>query len=835
MKIGDNYNYIKFNGNILNFILNIIRNNLSLICQLGLNANTIKENKITDELVKNLFLNDKENIKEISKKLIINEIISHDNLDSFKSIKSSIFPSIKETFDDDKIEELILSMTNKTLTHNKKAKFSIKDKYLQYLDISSVYNLYKKSSMLKYINNFKKEIISIYNVYFYPFIKYEINLQNNLTKNFFINQSNFDIVFKLTELLLTNESYFIFQEFFLNELINYWNIFFYECGKNINDYEYKSFLNNNRATIEKLINILQKNSLTDQSLKSFCISVIDKITSNELFVYYKLMENERVVKPEKMSLKNSVREHMKNKFKKNYQKFNKLYRIDTIKIENKHLETCIYCLKLIKKNDITNLYGKLLSFRNDYFYSNSFCRTLLNKYSNYNNIQKVIEQKLKDSGLLMSSCNHIIHNLCFMKLFNNSNTLKCPLCNQFALCIIPYLNKCNDEDIQSAIKGYEIFEKENKSFYIKIDEGSDELNQKLKEMYKDKKTEALYHDIMYTAKIYYALISSNFKINGEIVDFGFSIIEIIERFSRYFSNFYDLINNDNDIQNKFECYENFIYIIRILIRIQNLNTNTAFGILNDSLISLLSLDNKIFCEILFEDKIKEILAKILFIISLLFDYEYIKGYEKYILKIFLPLYPIQYFIRKIIIDNKLNIDIKLITEKYNNSELEKYLKSDKSLQQILEYLCKCIMLNNIIIRKNNIENQKINEDISLNLNDMLEKIGLSEYESKSVWDIINSLDSFKIENPNNEFHSFFNQHITESKILSNFFFYIFDIKYKNVIQEYLKNYLNKNNYIHPNLLGSYMPIKYKFISLPNFAIDFQFKYFDIPCSYCKKV
>ena len=165
MKIGDNYNYIKFNGNILNIILNIIGNNLSLICQLGLNANINIENKITDELVKNLFLNDKENIKEISKKLIINEIISHENLDSFKNIKMSIFLSIKETFSEDKIEELILSMTNKTLTLNKKAKFSIKDKYLQYLDMSSVYNLYEKSHMLKYINNFKKEIISIYNVY----------------------------------------------------------------------------------------------------------------------------------------------------------------------------------------------------------------------------------------------------------------------------------------------------------------------------------------------------------------------------------------------------------------------------------------------------------------------------------------------------------------------------------------------------------------------------------------------------------------------------------------------------------------------------------------------
>ena len=35
-------------------------------------------------------------------------------------------------------------------------------------------------------------------------------------------------------------------------------------------------------------------------------------------------------------------------------------------------------------------------------------------------------------------------------------------------------------------------------------------------------------------------------------------------------------------------------------------------------------------------------------------------------------------------------------------------------------------------------------------------------------------------------------------------------------------------------MGSCLPIKYSFITLPNIAIDFQFKYFDIPCSYCNK-
>ena len=51
----------------------------------------------------------------------------------------------------------------------------------------------------------------------------------------------------------------------------------------------------------------------------------------------------------------------------------------------------------------------------------------------------------------------------------------------------------------------------------------------------------------------------------------------------------------------------------------------------------------------------------------------------------------------------------------------------------------------------------------------------------------------------------------------------------------MERQLIKTNLIHPDLLGSCLPIKYNIISLPNIAIDFQFQYFDIPCSYCKVV
>jgi hypothetical protein len=218
LEIEDYYHFMKFNGKILKLILNIIQDNTCFLWVLGRSYQFLTDVKISNELLKNLFIKDKNNIKEITKKLIINEIMSNENLNDYTNINDAIFDSIKGVFGEEKIEELLLSMTNKTLTRNKKAKFSIKDEYLKYLDISSIYNYKEKSSIQKYINNFKKEKISIYNTYFYPFSKYEVNLQNNIFQNFFINQENFDITFKMTELLLKFFSLLFFLDFYIRRI-----------------------------------------------------------------------------------------------------------------------------------------------------------------------------------------------------------------------------------------------------------------------------------------------------------------------------------------------------------------------------------------------------------------------------------------------------------------------------------------------------------------------------------------------------------------------------------------------------------------------------------------
>ena len=151
----DNYKFLKFNQKIFKLILNIIRDNKSFIWEIGSSYKKLKKGKLPNKLTESIILNDKENIKEICKNIIINEIVSNENLNTYTNVTDSIFASIKEIFGEDEIEKLILSMTNKTLTKNKKAKFSIKDEYLKYLDINSIYNYKQKSNIQKYINNFK--------------------------------------------------------------------------------------------------------------------------------------------------------------------------------------------------------------------------------------------------------------------------------------------------------------------------------------------------------------------------------------------------------------------------------------------------------------------------------------------------------------------------------------------------------------------------------------------------------------------------------------------------------------------------------------------------------
>ena len=828
----DNYKYMKFNNKILIYIFNIIRDNKSLIWEAGSSYKSLSTSKINNKFIESIIMNDKKNIEEICKNLIINEIVSSENLDDFTKITDAIPSSIKEVLGEENIEQLILSMTNKTLTRNKKAKFSIKDEYLKFLDINSIYDFTNKSNIQKYINNFKKEKVQIYNTYFYPFTKYEINSQKNIENNFFLYQENFDIIFKFTKLLLKNEKYFIFQQFLLSEIINYWNIFFKLCQDYQDAQEYISFININKTKIEILADILINNSLDDNSIKDYISSVVQKITNNELFVNIKILIN-KSIESSKINIdkinKNHAKEKLKDKFKLKLNKLGKVFKIDSLKKENKIYDSCIYCLKPIEKNNINNMYGKVANIIKDYLYSNAFYQTIQKEYFNYN--KKIFEgikiNEIKIKGLNIYSCNHYIHNACFLKLKHTTKIEKCPLCKQNINSFIPCLKQYNNEEFFYLFKGYILSKNTEENKYC-ISYSQEELDSQkgFQELINNKGSSI--QELIKISKLYLFTFIQDIAIN-DLLDNSILTQKIIENCSTVISNYFDFIGNYSDKNSKIEYFQDLILIIRFLMKSEIMNPDTAFNILIEQLKSINIMDYNNFFRDIFEDNLKVKLSQILFIISILFDYESLKGYELFIMKIFLPLYTIQYYIKYILISNEFKFDIQILLKKFNYTEFSNYIKTDNNIQKVLEYLAQRILLYNSLIRHDNGDYIINNQDLTFDLNNNLDIIGLSYFKLISYEKIIIMLDN--IEEKDNDIkiiNSFLRLFLSEMKI--NDFF-------SDNILNLIKNCITKilDIYISPNLLGSCLPIEYNLINLPSIAIDFQYLYFDIPCAYCKKI
>ena len=827
----DNDKYMNFNGKILKFILNLIRDNTSFLFGLGSSCNFLSKSKIPNEIVKSIFMNDKDSIKEICKKLIINQIMSEENLAPYIDIKNNIYESIWNIFGEDKIEDLIVSLTNKTLTQNKKAKFSLKDEYLKNLDITSVYNYENESNIVKYINNFKKEKLSIYNTYFYPFTKYEINLQNNIFHNFFINQENFDIIFKLTELLLTEEKYIIFQKFFLSQLINYWNIFFYIFQDDNNQTEeYKLFINKNKQTIQKLINILMNESLDDISLKDYCMSVIEKITKNNLLIDLEINKDNNTKKENKaIILKKSLLKKMKIKYKKKNKQLEKFYKTESFKVDLNIYEPCIYCLKPIEPNNINNLYGKVGNLLNDFLFFNGFSQTLKNEFGKYCKDEEllltILSKKDKKYSYFIYSCNHFIHNSCYIKL--STNATKCPLCKRKINLFIPHLsNYINNKDSYGLFKGVNLLHKEqttnlkdNNKFDISMI--SKEEKKKIQDICKTK-----FDELIILSKQFMSPFTEDFDFYfiepSKRKDKISSTQKIIDIISCMFSDFFDLIENFDNIDIKIENYKNIILVIRLFLKLDILDYETIFNILIKLLNKLLYFNNETnFIEIIFENDLKRIFSQILIIISILFDYESIIGYEKNLINLILPIYSIQYYIREILICSEFQFNFNIFKQYYNPFHFKEFLKKNKNAENIIKYIIKNIKLTNKLIGND--------KDFDTNINKILDKLGFSNDKLEYFIDKIFMPDfcEDRAQKNNKTIDLFFSQFLPKKKIYN-----FFGIRYYLIFMSYSNK---KKQFINPNLLCSCLPIIYNFIELPKFALDFQYNFFNVPCYSCERI
>ena len=899
----DNKKYMKFSSKILRLILIILRNNTCLIWNLGGSYQMLQHNKIEDNLLKDIINKDKNNFIELTKELIVNQTFIKQNLALYTDIYDYIFLSLKEVLGHNNIKELILSLTNKTLTQDKKAKFSIKDENLNYLDLNYIIYPTHKSTVEKYISDFKKNLVSIFNTHFYPVNKYENMLTIEGYKKVYFNEENCDFLFRFTAYILRREGYFVLNQFFLGVLLNYLATFF--CL----DYDQFIFFReqiNNK--ILKIMNVLDDNNLTDDVQISYCNFIIQKIAEHDKIytISYKKTKkedeiqtpkneniindnkneinenkneinenkNEINIQPKKKNAKISMKERMKNKFKKKNDNISNKYGIEKIKIEKKkNTEACIYCLKPIDNDDIKKPYGKIGDFLHDNYLSNAFFQVIRKEFKKYyeadynlKEFDQIYYQPLDRKNIRIISCNHLIHFSCYFEAYmkgdlkNSLNIFQCPLCHKFSEIYIPMVDQYTEEETFGIFKGYNIsyiynFGKQNQEILKKRE---DALKEKSKIIFDDEKEDINeikdknqeipsydisnidetniqnidinmlkkdYPDFINACKHYIeGFIGMKLLINSVNMEtdlFKSLLNNFLIIFSIQYRDLLDFFENTDDRKTSVNLWKNLILSFRLSIKINYMDEGFFFCKLYTSIEELktLQFDGEL-DELVKNDTLRIKLCKLLFLLALLFDYNEIEGYEKYIIYMCLPIFGFGFFFKDIYFKNTFTFYQQKFLDALTEEKLMDYLKNENSLNIIFIHIIKQLLITKLLM-KNEVDFDKV----SLELNDMLDLLDLSELKNKSFFEILEYLDKTLLEDKNKK---------------------IYEVFYpKNNYQEVLKILLNKHievaknekcdNVLNPSLFGSCLPIVYNFIDLPESAIDFEYQVYNARCEVCKRI
>ena len=797
-------------------------------------------------------------------------------------------------------------MTNKTLTQEKKAKFSIKDENLKYIDLNYIIYPRFKSTVEKYISDFKKKQVSIFNTHFYPVNKFEAKLTNEDYKQIYFNEENFDFLFRFTAIILQKEGYLVLSEFFLAVLLNYLATF---CCLETDQFIFFRETINNK--IMQLIQVLEKNNLTDEVQKSYCSFIVEKIAENDRIYTISLKVKEEPlssinignddnnninkinvinepkkeinVQPVKKSAKMTMKDKMKNKFKKKNDNISNKFGLEKIKLEKKkNNEACIFCLKPIDSEDIRKPYGKIGDFLFDNFLSNAFFQVIRKEYKkHYDADLKLVEfdtlyyQPLERKNIRIISCNHYIHFSChfeaFMKsdLKNSINIFQCPLCHKFSETFIPMIDQYSEEETFGILKGYKlnnIYNFGEKNFkileerekYLKenskkiLDNLDGNENKKEEEKEKDddifnskmpeydmniinenekidiNKFKNNYTDFINACKHYVEgfigmkLFVNHVDLESDI--FKSLMTNILIIFSIQYRDFLDFFENVDDRKTSVNLWKNLILSLRLLIKLKIMDEGFFFCKFYKALEELKTLEfDRNLDELINNDSLRLKLCYLFMLCAILFDYEEIEGYEKYILYYTLPIFGFGFFYKDIYFKNSFSFKkisfLSLLTEE----KMYEYFGKEKSLDIIFNHVLKQILITKLLIK-----NEADCDKVSLENNDILDLLNLSDLKNKTFLQILEYLDK-----------SIMDDIIPVEKNIN--ISYIFKPKnnYKEALNIFLKEHIDVatkdkcDKVLSPSLFGSCLPIIYNFINLPELAIDFEYEVYNKQCEACK--
>ena len=830
--------------------------------------NVVKNNKYAMEDLKNLL---KENI-------MIN-VVSKGNLIDSKNLEKNIESNILFLFDENNIYNQALD----ELTYNKMdgetKMFYLRDQYLKYIDFNNYAKPKGKTAAQKYILDFKKDVVKIYNYYFYNNSELSFEFFESGYEKVFLSKNNLELISKIFEKLLNEDKITVYLEkksvrnSLLPKLLNYLQIF-----NVINTKSFIEFKLKNKNSINKLYELLfnfvkdnDKNNIIDKDLEDFIKEVINQMNRYQL-IYdsyggdlsklnkydynstileqlkqnqksntniinlipedtKKAEEKEKEIMEKKAKLKQLMKKKSNDFMKKIAANEDILKTIDEQindleNMNNKDDEImCFYCRNSINLKSFEKPYGKLGISHKDLFYINSIKATLREELNNIgikdeeNKIYSELCSKInQQTYLIINSCGHYFHNSCFMEgcTKGGNNGFTCPLCLKNQNTLIPPFTLFHDK--------YNILKPEELTYLIKDDEN--EKKEEIKEN-KDK-------DIFDSIAISYLISIELFK--KDIEKYDLFLEDMYPNYKALFNYFENIFYSDGTTfhkQQQIDIMKNLLLSLRVIItNSKECNKVDIAKYIKETLLKLAKGPEENIFLYQYQDSYmhyENLFEKILLSLLILFDYDEIKETFTYILCIFLPYICFGLYYKKLIIEKKNNnLNQEQIKQKLDINEFKKYLIEDNKqiMQKLTSFLKRFCFIKLISDYKN--KNEDIINHINelsiknilsiIDMNYLVEK--LNEKEIK-IEDIINNL--CKNINKDDVLYQLFSPYLNLDKVLNS------------ILNNANKLCLEENTAITHELLIQFTPIKFNFITLDNHIFDLLLKYNEKNCVVCKQI
>ena len=851
---GDNFNNMRIISRLLSIILHLIRNNGSLIWNLGSSFKSLQNCQIDDTLLLSMIEKNLKSMKELTKVLILSKAIVKQNSVSFSELLEGIYYILRVAIGQKTLEEMVQDMFYSTKSTDQKVNYSIKDDYLSNIDTNYILSPVSKAKAEKYLCDFKKNKISIFNRFFYTMSPYEAKLSENIYKKIF-SEENIQYIMDCIIKLVNDNEYIVLRPYFLNTLLNYFDIFY--C---LDFDHFKNIRNNLSEKINTFIDSIAINNL-EEPYKAYCDLIVNKVKGNIIEIEEEKEKELKMKKEREKSLKE--RYMLKNKKFMNNMNINIINedkKTDENEIQKMVIEPefdstkdiCIFCKGNVNEMDLGNCFGKIGYFLLDKFNYNANLKIVNNLYNKYikndkpilaiNNILDPKKEKAK-KNLRIITCGHTIHFSCFYINYMKSekvaiNNFVCPVCKTFANTFFPKINhilqeKIIDKNIYNIFKGYSLdfvldyrnkYLKNIKKFFEQKNKGMNE-NTKFEiyllseDIYKKQSEKNNIHNIKmfeeqkcFLKKNYNYIymscrhliegffgIKENIYTNFQLESEGFnkiqkdSLLYCILQF-RDFTEYF--ITSDHKKEQLF-LWKNLLLSFRLMLKLNILRDNfyVNFSLLLYRMCNL--NQNKNISTMINNDQFNILLSGILFLTCVFFEYQEIEGYEKYIIYMFLPIYSFSYYFRKLYLDNSLSFIKEFKFKKNNNGMNDKTFMSNMNEIKFFEFLSTdkamdplIFILKKIVIVNYLLKNIEDIDEGMFELNNMYQNINLSQLKQKNVLQILDELDILINKEKNEKNNQIQTMEEEPQENIYNVFFNFFKSNNSN-----MNNYKNVFNFL----------------------------------------